>query len=192
MERIVILGPPGAGKGTQALLLCEKLGVPHISTGEILRNAVSNETKLGLEAKQYMDRGELVPDEVVIGLVRERLSEPDCDTGYLLDGFPRTLEQAKELDVILKEIGKEVTVVLELQVPEQALLDRIKNRAAEGSGRSDDNVEVASNRLRVYWEQTAPVTAYYEEHLSVEKVDGIGTVEEVTQRIAEVFEESSS
>ncbi|MCB0332339.1 MAG: adenylate kinase [Bdellovibrionales bacterium] len=192
MERIVILGPPGAGKGTQALLLCERLSLPHISTGEILRSAVSNETKLGLEAKKYMDGGELVPDEVVIGLVRERLSESDCDNGYLLDGFPRTIEQAKELDVILKEIGKELTVVLELQVPEQALLDRIKNRAAEGSGRSDDTLEVASNRLRVYWEQTAPVTAYYEQCLTVEKIDGMGTVDEVTDRITDIFNNRAS
>lgn len=192
MERIVILGPPGAGKGTQALLLCERLSLPHISTGEILRSAVSNETKLGLEAKKYMDGGELVPDKVVIGLVRERLSESDCDNGYLLDGFPRTIEQAKELDVILKEIGKELTVVLELQVPEQALLDRIKNRAAEGSGRSDDTLEVASNRLRVYWEQTAPVTAYYEQCLTVEKIDGMGTVDEVTDRITDIFNNRAS
>lgn len=188
-KRIVILGPPGAGKGTQALSICETYGIPHISTGVILREAISNGTELGNKAQSFMDKGELVPDQLVIDLIRERLSRPDCVKGFLLDGFPRTVEQAKALTALLDEMSIPLTHVVELQVPEDVLMDRIKKRGEEGSGRSDDSAEVAANRLQVYWKQTAPVTKYYKEGGVVISLDGLGTVDEVAARIAEALGE---
>lgn len=181
--RVVLLGPPGAGKGTQAVLISSTLKIPHISTGEIMRNAVANKTPLGLEVKSFLDSGNLVPDSLVINLMRERLSQKDCENGFLLDGFPRTLEQAKQLDVLLKEINSELTHIIDISVAESILLDRIKKRGEAGSGRSDDNVEVAAKRLQVYWAQTAPVSEYYKQQNRLIAVDGLGTVEEVQQRI---------
>lgn len=185
--RLVLLGPPGAGKGTQAVLIAQNWGIPHISTGDILRAAVAAGTELGKKVKDILDSGNLVPDAVVIDLIRERLSRADCDKGFLLDGFPRTVEQAKSLTVLLKEIGRELSHVLDISVPENILIDRIRNRGAQGSGRADDTGEVAAKRLKVYWEQTAPVTAYYAQVGRVIEVDGLGTVEEVQARIAQAL-----
>ncbi len=161
--RIVILGAPGAGKGTQAKFITEEYGIAHISTGEILRTAIKNDTALGKQAKAFIDNGELVTDDLMINLIRERLQEQDCKKGFLLDGFPRTLKQAQELDNLLKELNLSLTHILEVDVPEDILLNRILNRAKEGSGRSDDNEEVVKNRLKVYKEQTLPVSKYYED-----------------------------
>jgi adenylate kinase len=184
--RIVLLGPPGAGKGTQSVLFARSHGLPHISTGEIMRAAVIRGDDLGLQVKSFLDRGELVPDSLVITLIEERLAEKDCAIGFVLDGFPRTVDQARALDQILSGLGRALTQVIELKVPEAVLLERIRRRGAEGSGRSDDNGEIAARRLQVYWAQTAPVTLYYKEGMGVVEVDGLGTVEEVQARLDEV------
>lgn len=181
--RVVLLGPPGAGKGTQAILLSKEKSIPHISTGEIMRAAVSSGTEIGSKVKAYLDSGNLVPDELVIELIRGRLSESDCKNGFLLDGFPRTVPQAQALTKLLKEMNQELTHVVEVTVAEAVLLDRIRKRGAAGSGRSDDNDAVAARRLQVYWEQTAPVTEYYKSIGRIKEVDGLGTVEEVHGRI---------
>lgn len=181
--RIVFLGPPGAGKGTQAVLLSRSREIPHISTGEIMRDAVSRGTSIGSKVKAYLDSGELVPDDLVIELIRERLCEPDCANGYLLDGFPRTVEQAKSLSHMLAELSMPITHLVELQVDQAVLLDRIRKRGEAGSGRSDDNEAVAQRRLAVYWEQTHPVAEHYKKSGHVIEIDGLGTVDEVHQRI---------
>lgn len=187
MKRVIMLGPPGAGKGTQSIIVCGKLTIPHISTGDILRKAVSEGSALGLKAKEYMDQGQLVPDDLVVDLMRERLSEDDCSNGFLLDGFPRTLAQAESLDAMLEELGMPISDVVDLKVEESVLLDRIRKRGSEGSGRSDDNLEVAAERLRVYWAQTAPVSGHYKELGRYREVDGLGSVEEVTGRVLGVL-----
>ncbi len=188
MKRIVLLGPPGAGKGTQADVICEKYSVPHVSTGNILREAVSNKTPLGVKAKTFMDAGNLVPDDLVIDLIRERLTKEDCEkSGFLLDGFPRTIDQAVALDKLLEEISRPLTHVVDIDVSDEILIERIAGRAQEGSGRSDDNAEVAANRLKVYHEQTAPVSAHYKEAGNLSEVDGTGSVEEVSTRILNII-----
>lgn len=180
--RIVILGAPGAGKGTQAKFIAEKFNIAHISTGDMLRGAISKGTDLGKEAKGYMDRGELVPDTLIINLIRERLKEADCKNGFLLDGFPRNVSQAKSLDTLLEELKLSLTHILDFDVPESVLLERILNRAKEGSGRSDDNEEVVKNRLKVYKEQTLPVSNYYKEKGTLIVVPaGTKSVEEVKE-----------
>lgn len=185
--RIVLLGPPGAGKGTQAVLLAKAADIPHISTGEMMRAAIAKGSPLGLKVKGFMDRGELVPDSVVIDIIRDRLSQTDCAKGFLLDGFPRTVDQVKSLDQLLKSLNKELTHIVEIKVADQILIERIKKRGAEGSGRSDDTGEVAAKRLQVYWAQTAPVAAYYREQGRLTEVDGLGSIEEVKARLGKVF-----
>lgn len=187
MKRIILLGPPGAGKGTQADILCQNQQIPHISTGDILRGAIAHETALGKKAKTFMDKGHLVPDDLIIDLIHERLGEDDCENGFLLDGFPRTVEQAEALDTLLESMDAKLTNVIDIEVPDNVIIERIKSRAEEGSGRADDNEEVAAKRLKVYWEQTAPVSHYYESKGLLQKIDGLGTVEEVTQRINSVM-----
>ena len=186
--RIVILGAPGAGKGTQAKFIAEKFGIAHISTGDMLRSAIAKGTDLGKEAKGYMDRGELVPDTLVLGLIRERLQEADCKNGFLLDGFPRNVAQAKALDTLLEELKLSLTHILDFDVPESVLLERILNRAKEGSGRSDDNEEVVKNRLKVYNEQTLPVSNYYKEKGNFITVPaGTKSVEEVKEIVFDLL-----
>ncbi|MCL4151802.1 UNVERIFIED_CONTAM: hypothetical protein GTU68_052533 [Idotea baltica] len=185
--RVILLGPPGAGKGTQAINLANKLGVPHISTGEIMRKAVADKTDLGIKIKEVLDSGQLVSDATVLELVVNRVSREDCSEGYILDGFPRTLKQAQDLSAYFDQNNLEFKV-LELQVAENILIDRIKARANESTVvRSDDNVEVATKRLQVYWEQTAPVSNYYRKTLNVIEVDGLGTIEEVKENIFKVL-----
>jgi adenylate kinase len=184
--RVVLLGPPGAGKGTQAKLLAQKFSLAHISTGEILRSEIASGSELGKYAQTLMDKGNLVPDETVLQIIRKRVVAPDCEKGFILDGFPRTVPQAEALDKMLLENNTPLTAVIDINVSDQILLDRIKKRAAAGSGRADDDIEVATNRLKVYWERTAPVTAYYKAKNRVTDVDGIGTIDEVATRISKV------
>ena len=184
--RVVFLGPPGSGKGTQAKLLAKRLGVPAISTGDMLREAVRRETALGRRAKAIMEAGELVPDDVVIGLIRERMAAPDAAAGFLLDGFPRTIAQAEALGRLLEEGGAPLDLVVNLAVPEKTLLDRLLGRAGE-EGRSDDRPDTIRERLRVYAEKTAPLVAFYERSGLLTHVDGFGSVEDVSGRIDRVL-----
>src|SRR5262249_15983885 len=176
--RVVFLGPPGSGKGTQAKLLASRLGVPAISTGEILRAAVLERKPLGLQAKAGMDTGELVRDDLMVAVIRERTQQGDAHGGFILDGFPRTLAQAGALEAMLTETGHPLTGVLNLSVPEPLLVDRMAGRAAAES-RSDDAPATVRERLRVYREKTAPLVDYYRRRDLLADVDGVGTVEEV-------------
>lgn len=180
--RIVLIGPPGAGKGTQAAIVATRLGIPHVSTGDIFRANVSSGTPLGLQAKGFMDAGEYVPDGVTNAMVRDRLSHDDCRPGFLLDGFPRTPEQLVELDAMLASTGTRLDVVLELTVAVDEIVDRLVRRAAE-QGRSDDTESVIRRRLEVYAEQTAPLTTRYAERGLLRRVDGMGGIDDVTARI---------
>jgi adenylate kinase len=175
---LILTGPPGSGKGTQAKRLVESYGIPQISTGDILREAVKSGSEIGKRAKAIMDRGDLVPDEVVIEIVRQRLARPDCKPGCVLDGFPRTKGQAVALDALLKEQGREPARVIALVVAEDELRRRILSR---GEGRADDNEESVKKRLEVYRRDTEPVLAHYGE--AVVKIDGIGSMDEITARI---------
>ncbi|RME89163.1 MAG: adenylate kinase [Candidatus Hydrogenedentota bacterium] len=186
MTNLVLLGPPGAGKGTQAKILCDRLNIVQISTGDILREAVKNGTKLGLEAKKYMDAGELVPDEVVIGIIEDRIVQEDCKNGFILDGFPRTVAQAEALDKILKEKNLPLSAVIHFMVPEEELTKRLLGRA-EKEGRSDDNLETIKNRIAVYFEKTAPLVEYYKKTGILKEIDGLGTVEEIAEKVKEAI-----
>ncbi len=187
MIRILLIGPPGAGKGTQAALLAKHFGIPAISTGDIFRENVRNETPLGLEAKAFMDRGEYVPDTLTNALVRDRLNQPDAVDGFLLDGYPRTIDQVEELDDILDESDKKLDVVVQLTADSEELLRRLSGRAEE-QGRSDDTPEVIKRRLGVYEEQTAPLIDIYASRSLVAKVNGLGEIADVTTRIIEVLD----
>jgi adenylate kinase len=184
--RIVLLGPPGSGKGTQAELLVEKLELPHISTGELLRNAAEAGTELGLKAKMVTDRGDLVSDDIMLDLITERLSRDDVKDGFILDGYPRNITQAKALDDILESQGHPMVDVLHIDLDAEVVVQRIAGRAAE-EHRSDDVEEVVRNRLRIYTEQTAPVVEYYAARGALSRVLGQGTAEEVFQRIMSVL-----
>ena len=188
MIRLLLIGPPGAGKGTQAAQLASRLAIPAISTGDIFRENVRNETPLGLEAKAFMDRGEYVPDSLTNALVRDRLNQEDALAGFLLDGYPRTIDQVEELDDILKVSDKKLDVVVQLTADSDELLRRLTGRAAE-QGRSDDTPEVISRRLAVYEEQTAPLIDVYAARGLVAKVNGLGEIDEVTSRIVRVLED---
>jgi adenylate kinase len=180
--RLVIMGPPGAGKGTQATVVASSLGIPHVSTGDLFRANVGEGTPLGVEAKRYMDAGEYVPDSVTNAMVRDRISRDDCNPGFLLDGYPRTLDQVNELDMMLASASHSLDHVVELTVETDEVVDRLLNRAQE-QGRADDTADVIRRRLEVYAEQTAPLTAVYEARNLLVRVDGMGEVAEVTRRI---------
>jgi adenylate kinase len=175
---LILTGPPGAGKGTQAERLVARCEIPQISTGNMLREAVASGSELGQRVKGIMDRGELVPDEVVIALVRERLAREDCARGFILDGFPRTADQAKVLDEILRELGHGAVRVVSLDVPEPELVDRILSRE---EGRADDNEDTVRRRLEVYRDETSPVLDHYAANLS--RIDGVGSPDEIAARI---------
>ncbi len=215
---IILLGPPGCGKGTQAKMLTEKYHIPQISTGDILREAVRNRTPLGLEAKTYMDSGKLVPDDVVIGIIQDRLKQPDCEKGFILDGFPRTVVQAEALDDTLKTMGKKIEHAISISVDEEELLRRLTGRRTcrscgamfhilfnppkkEGicdkcSGelyqRDDDKEETIRNRLNVYNQQTAPLIDYYQKKELLRTIEGVGKIEDIFRKIEEVLGENEA
>jgi adenylate kinase len=207
--RIVLLGPPGAGKGTQAKLLGEKFAACQISTGDILRKAVAEKTPIGREAAQYIDRGALVPDDVIVKLVAERLKHEDCKTGFILDGFPRTIAQAESLDAILKEMRLSLNRVLSVQVPRAVIIERLAGRRScrscsalshtvfnpprkadvcdhcggELYQRHDDEEDTVANRLKIYEKQTAPLVDYYRDRNLLREVDGVGAIDEIRARV---------
>ena len=190
--RLILLGPPGAGKGTQAQRLVNKHKIVQLSTGDMLRATAKAGTPIGLQAKDIMDRGELVPDEVVVGIVADRIEEPDAKNGFILDGFPRTVPQAKALDRMLEEKGLALDAVIELKVNDVMLLDRIEKRVhqtlARGEPiRADDNPETLKKRLNAYYAQTAPLTAYYAQKGRLSSLDGMASIEQVARAIDEVL-----
>ena len=206
---IILLGPPGAGKGTQAKMMVEKWNIPQVSTGDILRAAVREGTQLGIEAKSYMDEGELVPDSVVIGIIEERIKEPDAKNGFILDGFPRTIAQAQALDTILEENGRKIDRVISIEVDDEELVTRLTGRRmCKGCGesfhvvfnppasekqcdscggelyqRDDDKEETIRQRLRVYHDQTSPLIVYYGKRGSLKKIEGTGDISGIFSQI---------
>ena len=182
--KLILLGGPGAGKGTQAAKLKEFYGIPHISTGEILREARAKGTDLGRKAAEYMDAGKLLPDDIILGIVEEKMKT--LPEGFLFDGFPRTILQAEGLDRLLEKSGKFLDGVISIEVPDEVVIERLVKRA-EIEGRSDDNRETIENRLRVYYQQTEPLKEYYHKRSILKSIEGLGTVEEVFNRIKAVL-----
>ncbi|MDC8013355.1 adenylate kinase [Tahibacter soli] len=180
--RIVLLGAPGSGKGTQAAMLKVELNIPHISTGDLLRAAVKAGTPLGLKAKEVMDAGHLVSDEIVLGMLEERLEQADARAGFILDGYPRNLVQCEALEALLTRLRQPVDVALQLVVPNEMIVERLAGRAA-AEGRKDDTPETVRKRLEIYEQQTAPVAGYYEKHGKLTVLDGVGELGDVFQRI---------
>ena len=212
---IILMGLPGAGKGTQASEIVKKFPIPHISTGDMFRKAIKDETDLGKEAKSYMDRGELVPDEVTVGIVKERISEDDAKKGFLLDGFPRTIEQAEALNNIMSELDRNIDAVINIEVPEEELMNRLTGRRiCEKCGttyhlvfnppkvdgicdidggklyqREDDNPETVSNRLSVNVKQSKPILEYYNEKGVLKNIDGSKDIDEVTKDVIDILDQ---
>lgn len=211
---IIMLGPPGSGKGTQAKEIIEKYDIPQVSTGDLLREAVKNQTDLGKQAKEYMDAGKLVPDDVVVGMVKERLQEDDCRKGFILDGFPRTVPQAESLDKTLEEVGTKIDKVLSIEVPDSEVVERLAGRrTCENCGtmyhvkfnppekegvcdkcggklyqRDDDNEETIRNRLQVYHDQTSPLKDYYARKGLVKEIEGIGDINKIKEAVLAALE----
>ena len=212
---IILMGLPGAGKGTQASEIVKKFPIPHISTGDMFRKAIKDETDLGKEAKSYMDRGELVPDEVTVGIVKERISEDDAKKGFLLDGFPRTIEQAEALNNIMSELDRNIDAVINIEVPEEELMNRLTGRRiCEKCGttyhlvfnppkvegicdldggklyqREDDNPETVSNRLKVNVKQSKPILEYYDNKGVLKNIDGSKDIDEVTKDVIDILDQ---
>ena len=187
MTVVILLGPPGAGKGTQASRIAERLDIPVISTGDIFRANMAEGTEIGKQAQAYMDRGEFVPDSVTNAMVKARLAAPDTAKGFLLDGYPRSVEQAHVLRDMLLDLGKSIDVVLEIQVDEDEVVERMLKRAQE-QHRTDDTEPVMRHRLEVYHQQTEPVATYYVDQDLLEVVDGRGSIDEVTERIFAILD----
>ena len=184
---LVLLGAPGSGKGTQAALLKARFEVAHISTGDMLRAAVKEQTQLGLRAQVFMEAGKLVPDDLIVDLIEERLGEADCRNGFLLDGFPRNTAQAESLDVMLERTGKALEHVVYVDVPENEVTTRLLKRA-ELEGRADDNAATIAHRMEVFRTRTLPLVAYYETKRLLRRIDGLGTVEAIASRITQVLQ----
>jgi adenylate kinase len=194
---IVLFGPPGAGKGTQARILTESRGLPQLSTGDMLRAAIAAGSELGRNAKAIMDRGDLVSDDIVIGIIDERLDQPDCATGAVFDGFPRTVAQAEALDRLLEGRGKKIDVAIELKVNDEALVLRSEGRvremlAAGETPRADDTPETLRNRLEVYYANTAPLIAWYHHQGKLRTVDGMAAIPDVTRAIATILDHAAA
>ncbi len=185
MADIVLFGPPGAGKGTQAKILKDKLGLKYIATGDMFRHHIKNKTELGVKAQQYIDNGELVPDEITIGMIKESIGDPDSH-GFIFDGFPRTVAQAEALDKIMGEKGYIIDALLSLEVPEEILVERLLNRG-KTSGRSDDNEETIKKRLKQYHTKTAPVKEYYEKQGKLYQINGVGEIDEIHKRLYDII-----
>jgi adenylate kinase len=191
--RLILLGPPGAGKGTQAQRLVQKYGIVQLSTGDMLRAAVAAETPIGLKARDIMASGGLVPDDIVIGIISDRIDQPDAQNGFILDGFPRTVPQAEALDQLLKEKGLKLDSVIELRVNEAVLLQRVETRIAEmlargESVRADDNAEALAKRLEAYRAQTEPLVHYYGDKRALATVDGMASIDEVTAQVSRILD----
>jgi adenylate kinase len=184
--RLVLLGAPGSGKGTQAEILKTTLGVPHVSTGDLLRAAVKAGTPLGLKAKAVMEAGQLVSDDIVLAMLEERLAEADAKAGFILDGYPRNLAQCAALDALLARIGQPLEVAIKLDVPSELIVERIAGRAA-AQGRKDDTPDTVRERLRVYAEQTAPVAGHFAALGKLREVDGVGELDQVSRRILDAL-----
>ena len=189
---LVLFGPPGSGKGTQAKILQENRKLPQLSTGEMLRNAIASGTDLGKKYKVTMDAGELVPDKIVVGIIAERYDQPDCAKGALFDGFPRTIPQAEALDTMLKARGRRVDLVIELKVNDAVLIGRVEQRIKESGGvaRADDTPETLKHRLAVYYENTAPLIGFYKKQGKLVLVDGMAPIEDVAKAIAAVVDKT--
>ena len=188
LMNLIFLGPPGVGKGTQAKLLCDKYGILHLSTGDILRLEISEKTEIGNLAKSFINKGELVPDDTLLIMMNNHLNQDDAKNGYLLDGFPRTIEQAKGLNLILKEIGHKIDSVISLSGDEDELVTRLVNRGLS-SGRSDDSIEIIRNRQQIYWNQTSPLLNYYEEMNLLKNVNGVGAINDINNEIIKIVDQ---
>ena len=184
--KLLIMGPPGVGKGTQASRIKSRLNIAHLSTGDILRTKIEQKTDTGVQAKLYMDAGKLVPYQILLNIIQDRIKNPDCDSGYLLDGFPRTLPQAVGLEKIMESITHTLDMVISLTADENELVERLIKRGKE-SGRSDDTPEIIRNRQKIYWQQTAPLVDFYKNKGILQDVDGLGEISEITDRIITVL-----
>jgi len=187
MLNIVLFGPPGSGKGTQSEMIIDRYGLTHLSTGDMLRAELAAETELGLKARSIMEKGELVSDEIIIGMIRNRIMEQPGARGFIFDGFPRTVAQAEALDRLLDELGMGIDVMLGLEVDRQELIKRLLKRGKE-QGRSDDNLETIENRIRVYEDQTSPVMGYYHEQGKYRGVNGVGSIAEIFGRLTGIID----
>ena len=184
---LIFLGPPGVGKGTQAKKVCEHYKIIHLSTGEILRKEISDKSEVGNQAKTYIDNGNLVPDNVILRIIENRLKAKDAQYGYLLDGFPRTINQAEGLQKIMLQLKHKINSVISLTANEEELILRLIKRGKD-SGRSDESPEIIRHRQKVYWRQTAPLLEYYNEKKVLKKVDGLGNITDITKRILETID----
>jgi len=186
MLNIVLFGPPGSGKGTQSEKIIDRYGLTHFSTGDMLRAELAAETELGLKAKSIMEKGELVPDEIIIGMIRNKISGESDARGFIFDGFPRTVAQAGALDKLLEELGTKIDVMLGLEVERQELIDRLLKRGQE-QGRADDNIETIENRIKVYEDQTSPVMGYYESQGKYRGVNGVGSIDDIFNELTGII-----
>ncbi|MDB9722782.1 adenylate kinase [Candidatus Marinimicrobia bacterium] len=185
--RLIFLGPPGVGKGTQAKQICEYYKITHLSTGEIFRKEISDKSALGLESKTYVDNGNLIPDNLILGIIENRLKANDAQQGYLLDGFPRTMNQAEGFQKIIIKLKHQLNGVISLTANKEELIKRLIKRGKD-SGRSDESPEIIRHRQKVYWKQTAPLLEYYNEKQILKNVDGLGNITEITKRILETID----